>query len=155
MLVPGDTPPLYRVESPVNATENAHHSHDHGRKGWWPFTRHYLEMIAAMLVGIAVVGAARWGVLALLDTEIPGGATTGALLAFDMSVGVVAWMRFRGHRWAPCLEMTAAMFVPALAALPLLWTGVIGEHGLIMVEHIAILPAMLLAMLIRPSEYGR
>lgn len=45
---------------------------------------------------------------ALLDTQIPGGAATSARLAFDMAVGVVAWMHFRGHRWAPCLEMTAA-----------------------------------------------
>ncbi|MEV0650280.1 hypothetical protein AB0I28_33970 [Phytomonospora sp. NPDC050363] len=132
------------------------HHHHHGRRGWWPFTRHFLEMVAAMIVGMAVLGGARMGVLALLDAEIPGGATTGALLmALDMSIGMVAWMRFRGHRWAPCLEMTAAMFVPVLAALPLLWTGVIGEHGLMMVEHIGMLPAMLLAMLIRPSEYGR
>ena len=138
----------------AKSAPHSHHDH-HARKGWWPFTRHFLEMVAAMFVGMAVLGAARMGILALTGAEIPGQPAADALLmAFDMSVGMVVWMRVRGHRWAPCWEMTAAMFVPALGGLALLWAGVVSEHGLMMVEHIAMAPLMLAAMFLRPTEYG-
>ena len=49
--------------------------------------------------------------------------TSYLLMAIDMSVGMAAWMRLRGHGWASTLEMCAAMFVPALL-VPLVWSGV-------------------------------
>ena len=55
----------------AKSAPHSHHDH-HARKGWWPFTRHFLEMVAAMFVGMAVLGAARMGILALTGAEIPG-----------------------------------------------------------------------------------
>jgi peptidoglycan/LPS O-acetylase OafA/YrhL len=77
------------------------------------FTRHLLEMVVAMIAGMAVLGVAI-GVLG----EPPGYANPlveyGLMGAF-MSAPVVAWMRCRGHSWSDGLEMTAAMLVPMLA----------------------------------------
>jgi hypothetical protein len=120
------------------------------------FLRHYLEMVAAMLVGMIVVGAAVRGVLALAGLGFPIRHPELAALemAFDMSVGMVAWMRYRGHGWASTLEMTGAMFAPAVGLFPLLWLGLIDGEALLVLEHLAMFPLMFLVMLRRRAEYG-
>jgi hypothetical protein len=76
-------------------------------------------------------------------------------MAFTMSVPMVAWMRYRGHGWAPTWEMTASMFVPSFAAIAVLWMGVTEEHGTLMaIQHVGMFPAMLVAMLLRRDEYS-
>jgi hypothetical protein len=124
--------------------------------GGWQFLRHYLEMVAAMLVGMVIVGAAVRGVVALAGLRFPTRYPELAALemAFDMSVGMVAWMRYRGHRWASALEMAGAMLAPAVALFPLLWLGVIDGEALLVLEHLAMLPVMFLVMLRRREEYG-
>jgi flagellar biosynthetic protein FliP len=113
-------------------------------------------MVAAMLVGMVVLGAALRGVLALAGLEFPAQYPELAALemAVTMSVGMVAWMRHRGHGWASTLEMAGAMFAPAVALLPLLWLGVIAGDALLALEHLVMLPLMFLVMLRRRAEYG-
>jgi hypothetical protein len=125
----------------------------HGRRR---FLRHYLEMVAAMLVGMVVVGGAVRAVLALAGLGFPARHPEVAALemAFDMSVGMVAWMRHRGHGWASTFEMAGAMLAPAVALMPLLWLGVIAGDSLLMLEHLAMLPLMYLVMVRRRAEYG-
>jgi hypothetical protein len=124
--------------------------------GGWRFLRHYLEMVAAMLVGMVVLGAAVRGVLALAGLRYPTASPTPVALemAATMAAGMVAWMRHRGHRWAPTMEMTAAMVAPAVALVPLLWLGVITGDALLLLEHLAMFPLMFLVMLRRRAEYG-
>jgi hypothetical protein len=120
-----------------------------------PFLRHYLEMVAAMVVGMVVLGAAVRGVLALAGLELPAHPELLALeMAVDMSVGMVVWMRHRGHGWAATLEMAGAMFAPLGALFPLLWLGLIAGDSLMVLEHLAMLPLMYLVMLRRRAEYG-
>lgn len=124
----------------------------HGKRA---FLRHYLEMIVAMLVGMIVVGGAVRGVLALAGAGFPDVAELTALeMAFDMSVGMVVWMRYRGHGWAGSLEMAGAMFAPAVALFPLLWLGAVAGEDLLVLEHLAMLPAMYLVMRRRRHTYG-
>jgi hypothetical protein len=131
-------------------------THPAGGHGRWRFLRHYLEMVAAMVVGMVVVGAAVRGVLALAGLAFPARYPELAALemAVTMSVGMVAWMRRRGHRWASTVEMAGAMFAPALALFPLLWLGVIPGDDLLVLEHLAMLPLTWLVMLRRRAEYG-
>jgi hypothetical protein len=121
-----------------------------------PFLRHYLEMIAAMLVGMVVLGAAVRGVLALAGLEFPTQypELVALEMAVDMSVGMVVWMRHRGHGWASTLEMAGAMFAPLVALFPLLWLGLIAGDSLMALEHLAMLPLMYLVMLRRRADYG-
>jgi uncharacterized membrane protein YfcA len=125
------------------------------------FTRHYLEMVVAMLLGMVVLGAALAVPLELAgadvsnwDAEAPALHLLG--MAFTMTVPMVAWMRHHGHDWAPCREMAAAMFVPTFAGIGLLWSDVMTDvHGLLMIQHIAMFPLMLAVMLLRRDEYTR
>ena len=68
---------------------------------------------------------------------------------------MVAWMRHRGHGWAPAWEMSAAMFAPSIGAIALLWGGLIDNSDAMMVQHVAMFPAMLAVMLLRLDEYTR
>jgi hypothetical protein len=124
--------------------------------GRWRFLRHYLEMVAAMLVGMVALGAALRGVLALAGLELPARypALAALEMAATMAAGMVAWMRHRGHRWASTLEMAGAMLAPAVALSPLLWLGVIAGDALLLLEHLAMFPLMFLVMLRRRAEYG-
>ncbi|HEU5363237.1 MAG TPA: hypothetical protein VFU56_07820 [Gaiellaceae bacterium] len=114
------------------------------------FALHYLEMVVVMFVGMAVLGAAV-GIVADV-------ARTGSMLVemgVIMTVPMVAWMRVRGHAWRPCLEMGASMVLPTLATLALYGVGIVADEGALMVIlHATMLPAMLVAMLLRRTEYS-
>jgi len=112
------------------------------------FARHYVEMVVAMLLGMLVLGMP-------LGMVLPDGAEVELLtMASTMTVPMVAWMRYRGHGRQPAWEMSAAMFLPTFAAIGLLWAGLVeGTHTLMMIQHSAMFPLMLVAMLLRPSEY--
>jgi hypothetical protein len=118
------------------------------------FIRHYLEMVIAMLLGMAVLGIP--GFIALettgVDTEAAGVLLWG--MAVSMTVPMVAWMRHRGHGWLPCWEMSAAMIVPTIGALALLEGGALdGAHAAMGIQHVVMFPAMLGVMLLRRGEY--
>jgi hypothetical protein len=123
------------------------------------FIRHYVEMVVAMFLGMAVLGPpAELALRALgsssadLRTAAPAVALLG--MAAMMTVPMVGWMRYRGHGWQPCAEMAASMIVPTLAVIALMWGAVVEDFGTLMLaEHIAMLPSMLVAMLLRPAEY--
>ena len=124
------------------------------------FARHYLEMVVAMVLGMIVLGAPLAALLGLVGVEVSSWDTDAPELlllgmAFTMTVPMVAWMRHRGHGWAPTWEMAASMFVPSFGAIGLLWAGVQTDiHALLEIQHIAMLPSMLAVMLLRPREYA-
>jgi glyoxylate carboligase len=115
------------------------------------FARHYLEMVAAMVVGMAVLGGASEALLDLPDET----AVTLVEMAIAMTVPMVAWMRFRGHGWRVCNEMAAAMLIPAAGALVVLGAGIVeDETTLLIFEHVAMFAGMFVAMLLRFDEYA-
>jgi flagellar biosynthetic protein FliP len=124
------------------------------------FIRHYLEMIAAMIAGMVVIGIPAEAALhligsssAALQDDAPAIALLG--MATMMTIPMVALMRYRGHAWRPCWEMSASMFLPTFGVIAALATGISDDFmGLMMIEHAAMLPAMLLAMLLRYDEYA-
>jgi hypothetical protein len=123
------------------------------------FTRHYAEMLAAMFLGMVVLGmpaAAALSALGMSSAELRADAP--ALLLFGMgvtmTVPMVAWMRYRGHGWAPCADMAIAMSIPTFGVIALLGAGWLDDIGtLLVIEHVVMLPSMLLAMLLRRDEY--
>ena len=111
------------------------------------FVVHYLQMLAAMVVGMVVLGP-----LAMLVGDV--GVEVGALLmATAMTVGMTAWMAWRRHSWRAVVEMGAAMYLSFVVLMPLHWLGVLSGDGLMLLGHVLMLPAMALAMLYRRSEY--
>jgi len=128
---------------------------EHARTGrhWGRFTWHYVQMVIAMFVGMGVLGLFRSAIG--LGFPMRTHPELGYLLmAFDMSVGMAVWMRFRGHGWASTLEMCGAMFAPIVALFPLLWLGVIDGGALMIIGHVVMFPAMLAVMLRRLDEYA-
>jgi hypothetical protein len=123
------------------------------------FVRHYAEMVAAMLVGMVVLGlpaGAALGAFGMSMSELHEDAPALMLLlmAVTMTVPMVGWMRYRGHGWRASAEMSAAMFLPAFGVIALLGAGLMTDIGALMiVEHVAMFASMLVAMLLRPAEY--
>jgi hypothetical protein len=123
------------------------------------FIRHYIEMVVVMFAGMLVLGlpaeaglqAIGSGTSALTD-DAPAVVFLG--MAATMTIPMVAWMRFRGHRWQPTLEMAASMVIPTFIAIALLAADVAGFHALMGLEHVAMLLGMLVAMLLRVEEYA-
>ena len=123
----------------------------------WRFTRHLLEMVVAMMLGMGVFSLA----LAVMG-EPPGYANLliryGLMGAF-MAAPMVGWMRFRGHSWRDGGEMTAAMLVPMLAPVLPVELGVAGyvpglsEDSLMMLSHVAMIGGMVALMVYRWDRY--
>jgi flagellar biosynthetic protein FliP len=111
------------------------------------FAGHYVEMVAAMIVGMVV-----------LDPLWPAGWMARAdvhavVMATDMTVAMVAWMAVRRHRWPRILEMAAVMYLPFLALLVPYWLGAISPMALMVAGHVVMFPLMLAAMVWRRAEY--
>ncbi|GAA1269762.1 hypothetical protein GCM10009677_23070 [Sphaerisporangium rubeum] len=119
---------------------------------WGRFALHYVEMIIAMFVGMFVLDLA-WSAVGVDLSYATDPELAYLLMAFDMSVGMAAWMRIRGHAWLPTLEMCGAMFVPIVPLFPLLWLNAIDGMTLMIVAHVVMFPLMLAAMLWRRDEY--
>ena len=89
-----------------------------------PFWRHFLEMLAAMVVGMIATGAIFVSVVGLKTwDEVTTQYPTQALLAMaaGMTVPMVAWMLYRGMGWRNSSEMAAAMVLPVIPFLCLVW----------------------------------
>ena len=124
----------------------------------WRFARHLLEMVVAMMAGMAILGV----VLATLG-EPPGYANLVVqygLMGVSMSVPMVAWMRFRGHSWSDGGEMAAAMLLPMFALVVPVELGVsryvpgLSEDSLMMLSHVAMIGGMVVLMIYRFGRYA-
>jgi hypothetical protein len=112
-------------------------------------------MVAVMFLGMAVLGAPLDAALNAAGVKFSNAPAVSLLtMATTMTIPMVALMRYRGHNWQPSMEMAASMFIPTFAVIGLLGAGVVTGMGPLMVlEHSAMLPAMLVAMLLRRDEY--
>jgi cytochrome bd-type quinol oxidase subunit 2 len=89
-----------------------------------PFWRHFFQMLAAMAVGmiatgaifLSAAGAKTWDEV---TTDYPNQALLA--MAAGMSIPMVAWMTYRGMGWRHSLEMAAAMVLPVVPFLCLVW----------------------------------
>jgi hypothetical protein len=111
------------------------------------FLVHLLQMVVAMLAGMVVfmpltmlVGDAAIEVQALA-------------MATAMTAGMSAWMAWRRHSWQSIVEMGLAMYLAFVVLFPLLWLGALSSSGLMLLGHVLMAPAMVVAMLHRREEY--
>jgi hypothetical protein len=112
------------------------------------FIVHYLQMLAAMLAGMVVLGP-----LSMLVPQEAGAEVHALLMATWMSIGMLGWMRWRRHSWIATAQMALAMYVAFAVLFPPYWLGVLSAGGLMLGGHVLMLPAMVVAMLHRREEY--
>jgi Co/Zn/Cd efflux system component len=124
------------------------------------FGLHYLEMLAVMGIGMAILapalrlaGPAVGYEYAQIRADAP--ALILAWMALSMTVPMVWWMSRRGHSRAANGAMAMSMIAPTAAAIGLLALGAVAELGALMgIQHVAMFPAMLVAMLAFRGEYA-
>jgi hypothetical protein len=130
-----------------------------GRKTW-RFLRHLLEMLVVMMLGMCVLGAA-WGAFhevvfgsAFADAWRDYVGLAAFAMAFNMTVPMVLWMRYRGHSWERGGEMAIAMNLPLLPLLLFYLLDLIPAPAGLGLQMMLMIPAMVLAMLYRKEEYS-
>jgi flagellar biosynthetic protein FliP len=143
----------HKATAAQTVAPEVHHSRRH-----FHFWRHFLEMSAAMWIGMVVGGVLFKAVLAAFGTTITEVRLQYPELAVlvmgvNMTVPMVAWMRHRGHSWRSSAEMAAAMFVPAIPVIALLRSEVIAFAAVCGLYCAVMTAAMLALMLYRRSEY--
>ena len=131
------------------------------RDGKWPgqvgrFVLHYFEMCIPMCIGFAVGDLLYFGVAGLFGysepfTELP--VLSVAVVTFTMTAPMTAWMLYRRMPRRAIWEMSVVMPILALLLLVLGGAGVFEMGQLALLEHGAMMPAMLVPMLLRPGLY--
>ena len=121
-----------------------------------PFWRHFLQMLAVMMVGmfvgaavlVTVVGATTWD-----EVTTQYGTQALLVMAVGMVVPMTAWMLYRGMGWKNAYEMAAVMVLPVVPLLCLYWFDVTesAECGAYCAVSFA---AMLALMFYRRGEYS-
>jgi flagellar biosynthetic protein FliP len=114
------------------------------------FALHFVEMVVAMFIGMAVLEPLwSWAWPGLSERAI----LDALVMAANMTAGMALWMRVRRHSWRLIGEMSAAMVLPFVALIVPYGLGAISADGLMMGGHLLMLPAMLAAMLVRLNHY--
>jgi hypothetical protein len=110
-------------------------------RGTGRFIRHFIEMIVVMMLGMCALG----GAFAALHNVLFG---NGFADAWRDHVGLATF--------AMAFNMTVpiAMILPALPPLVLYSVGVIPARGVLGLQMMLMIPAMLAAMLYRKQEYS-
>lgn len=122
-----------------------------------PLVRHYLEMVLAMIVGMAVLGGLVSLILAVAGSSdlLERVGIRAPIMATNMALGMAVWMRHRGHRWLVVGEMSLAMYVPLLVLLVPFLLGALPGSAVTGPMHLLMLPAMAIVMVLRREEYAQ
>ena len=123
----------------------------------WRLVRHYLEMVVAMVLGMMILGPLESAALNPLGWQsvraVP--ELEALIMATNMTVPMVAWMRYRRHGRAATGAMAAAMYLPFVVLFPPLWLGLLTPAAMLVGGHLLMLPTMAVAMLRHRDEYLR
>ncbi|MGW5720189.1 hypothetical protein ACWEVP_28750 [Amycolatopsis sp. NPDC003865] len=111
------------------------------------FTGHYVEMVAAMLIGMVALHPL-WPPSWLERADVDA-----LVMATDMTIAMTAAMLLRRHSRPRIAEMAAAMYLPFVVLLVPYWLGAISSGTLLVAGHVVMLPLMLAAMVWRRAEY--
>ena len=128
----------------------------------WPFVRHFVEMCLAMCLGLAVLDTVySWlaGQFGVVNPYLQFPELSAAVVAFNMTAPMVAWMRLRGMAWGLITEMSWAMIAEAVLIVAAYWFGILHNEAvgststLWFWQHGLMLPVMLIPMFLRLDHY--
>jgi hypothetical protein len=112
------------------------------------FVLHYLQMLAAMLAGMALLMP-----VSMLIGSGAGAELQALLMATSMSVGMAALMLWHRSPVSSIVEMCLAMYIAFAVLLPAYWLGLLSSEAVIGLGHVVMLPAMAAVMLHRREQY--
>ena len=121
------------------------------------FLWHFLEMCLVMCMGgitinVLIFGlAARLGFTNLFE-KFPQFSLL--LVGVNLSIPMIAWMRFRGHEWRPTLEMASTSIILPVLLIGATWLGLIPESSQLPLLKKLVCPVMLIPMLFRLDLYA-
>jgi hypothetical protein len=113
-------------------------------------------MLLAMFAGMVALGGVVEGVLVLAGSSLSHASDSAAatVMAFNMTVPMVGWMLYRGHRARHSAEMAGSMIVPTAIVIALHLLNVLPGSAILAVQHVVMIPAMLGVMLWRYEHYA-
>lgn len=121
------------------------------------FAMHLVEMCMVMCAGAVALSVAVFGGATLLGyDDLPRTAPELSVLivAVNLSVPMLAWMRFRGMAWQPTLEMSGSTMVVGLLLIAGYWLDVLARNSLIELQTSLACPVMVVVMLLRYRLYS-
>ena len=121
------------------------------------FTRQYVEMLLAMLLGMATLYP-QWALLtadAAHGSWVVGPEADALAMATAMAVPTVTWMLHRGHHHRLIAEMVLSTYAGFVVLFPVVASGRLDDMGLMMAGHV-LMPILMMsaAMLVRRREYA-
>jgi flagellar biosynthetic protein FliP len=127
------------------------------RPGYVYFVRHFGVMVALMYAGMFVLDPVYEMAVALAGVDDPWGrlpVLSNIIMAFNMSVPMVLYMRHRRHAWREIVEMSAAMLLPAALTIGPYLLGIMTAGTMMSFSHAAMIPLMAVAMMLRFRGYA-
>lgn len=121
------------------------------------FARHLAEMCVVMCAGAVVLSVLFFGGAALVGyDDLPRSAPELSVLviAVNLSVPMLLWMRFRGMGWRHTLEMSGSTMVVGLLLIAAYWSDVVARDSLVEIQTSLACPVMLAMMLFRFRVYS-
>ena len=121
------------------------------------FGLHLAEMCMVMCGGAFVLSVLFFGGAALLGyDDLPRTAPELSVLviAVNLSVPMLVWMRYRGMDWQPTLEMSGSTMAVGLLLIAAYWTDVVARDSLVEIQTSLACPVMIVAMLLRFRLYS-
>jgi flagellar biosynthetic protein FliP len=122
------------------------------RFGW-----HLVGMVVPMYAGMVVLGPVYEWIAACLGSPDPWTEwplASALLMDATMTLPMVPFMRRHGHSWERVAEMAGAMVLPTVVAVVLSVAGLLAAGSVLSAGHVAMVPAMVVAMLARYPEYA-
>jgi hypothetical protein len=110
-----------------------------------------------MCGGAVVLSVIFFGGAALLGyDDLPRTAPELSVLviAVNLSVPMLVWMRYRGMDWQPTLEMSGSTMAVGLLLIAAYWTDVVARDSLVEIQTSLACPVMLAVMLVRFRLYS-
>ena len=105
------------------------------------FVVHYLQMVAAMAIGMAALRPLSMHVMHHAEAEMEV-----LLMATTMLTVMAVWMVYRRHTWPEIIEMGVAMYASVAVLFPFYWLGAVTPTGLMILAHALMLLGMAVAM---------
>lgn len=120
-----------------------------------PFRRHVFQMLGVMMVGMVASAAIFLTIVGMQWDEATRRHPVASLLviAFGMTVPMTAWMLYRGMGRRNSIEMAAAMAIPVIPFLCLVWFDVTSSAQCAPYCLVSIV-AMLALMRYRRADYS-